>query len=149
MRRTITFIIFLLTSAYIHAQQTEGSIQTQIEAITDDPAFSQAVIGVCARTIDGRELADINAEMMMLPASNMKLISTGAALHTLGPDWKFETNIGYEGTIEDGTLHGDIYIVGGGDPTLGSKDSIAVSLERTFAQWEAFIRAEGITKTSL
>ena len=146
MRRTITFIIFLLTSAYIHAQQTEGSIQTQIEAITDDPAFSQAVIGVCARTIDGRELADINAEMMMLPASNMKLISTGAALHTLGPDWKFETNIGYEGTIEDGTLHGDIYIVGGGDPTLGSKDSIAVSLERTFAQWEAFIRAEGITK---
>jgi D-alanyl-D-alanine carboxypeptidase/D-alanyl-D-alanine-endopeptidase (penicillin-binding protein 4) len=146
MRRTITFIIFLLTSAYIQAQQTEGNIQAQIEAITDDPAFSQAVIGVCARTIDGRELADINAEMMMLPASNMKLISTGAALHTLGPDWKFETNIGYDGTIEDGTLHGDIYIVGGGDPTLGSKDSIAVSLDRTFAQWEAFIRAEGITR---
>lgn len=146
MRRTIIFTIFLLTSAYMQAQQTAGSIQTQIEAVTDDPAFSQAVIGICARTVSGTELADVNADVMMLPASNMKLISTGTALHTLGPDWKFETNIGYDGNIEDGTLHGNIYIIGGGDPTLGSKDSIAVSLEKTFAQWEAFIRAEGITK---
>ena len=94
MRRTIIFTIFLLTSAYMQAQQTAGSIQTQIEAVTDDPAFSQAVIGICARTVSGTELADVNADVMMLPASNMKLISTGTALHTLGPDWKFETNIG-------------------------------------------------------
>lgn len=146
MRRTIIFTIFLLASAYMQAQQTVTDIQTRIEAVTEDPAFSQSVIGICARTVNGTELADVNADVMMLPASNMKLISTGAALHTLGPDWRFETNIGYDGTIEDGTLRGDLYIIGGGDPTLGSKDSIAVSLEKTFAQWEAFLRAEGITK---
>ena len=146
MRRTITFIIFLLTSAYIHAQQTEGSIQTQIEAITDDPAFSQAVIGVCARTIDGRELADINAEMMMLPASNMKLISTGAALYHLGTDHRFCTTISHDGHIEDGVLYGNLYIIGCGDPTTGSKDSIATAQTQLFAQWEKIIRDAGIRR---
>ena len=146
MKRNIAFIIFMLATVCAMAQQTTESIQAKVEAITDDPAFSQAVIGICARTLDGKEIADINKEMMMLPASNVKLISTGAALHTLGPDWRFETNIGYDGTIEDGTLNGNLYIIGGGDPTLGSKDSIAVVLDRTFAQWEALIRAEGITR---
>ena len=116
MRRTIIFTIFLLASAYMQAQQTVTDIQTRIEAVTEDPAFSQSVIGICARTVNGTELADVNADVMMLPASNMKLISTGAALHTLGPDWRFETNIGYDGTTEDGTLRGDLYIIGGGDP---------------------------------
>ena len=146
MKRYVTLIIFMLTAVCAMAQQTSGSIQAQVDAITDDPAFSQAVIGICARTLDGKEIAGINKDMMMLPASNMKLISTGAALHTLGPDWRFETNIGYDGTIEDGVLHGNLYIIGGGDPTLGSKDSIAVAIDRTFAQWEALIRAEGIRR---
>ena len=146
MKRKITSIIFLLTTLCAMAQQTSENIQEKIQAITEDPAFSQAVVGICARTVDGKQLADINAKMMMLPASNMKLISTGAALHTLGTDWKFETNIGYDGTIEDGILHGNLHIIGGGDPTLGSKDSIAVVLDKTFAQWEAFIRAEGIER---
>ena len=146
MKRNISLIIFLLTAVCTMAQQTTESIQAKVEAITDDPTFSQAVIGICARTLDGKEIAGINKEMMMLPASNMKLISTGAALHTLGPDWKFETSIGYDGTVEDGVLHGNLYIIGGGDPTLGSKDSIAVVIDKTFAQWEAMIRAEGIRR---
>lgn len=142
-----TVIILLLISAFTAgAQQMEESLQAKVEALASDAAFSQSVIGICARTADGETLVDVNSEMMMLPASNMKLISTGAALHVLGPDWQFETTLGYDGAIEDGTLHGDLYIIGGGDPTLGSKDSIAVAIERTFAHWEAVIRAAGIRR---
>ena len=112
MKRNFTFIIFLLTSVCAMAQQTTGDIQTKVEAITDDPAFSQAVIGICARTLDGDEIADINAEMMMLPASNMKLISTGAALVKLGKDYRYSTDIAYDGVIQDGILHGNLYIIG-------------------------------------
>jgi D-alanyl-D-alanine carboxypeptidase/D-alanyl-D-alanine-endopeptidase (penicillin-binding protein 4) len=89
---------------------------------------------------------DINAETMLVPASNMKLISTGIALHKLGADYRFETAIGHDGTIEDGVLKGNLYIIGGGDPTLGSKDSIAVSLEKVFGQWESMVRQSGIRK---
>lgn len=125
----------------------EGSgIRERIEAVAADPAFSQAVVGICARKADGTPLVEMNSQTMMLPASNMKLISTGAALHALGTDMQFETRLGYDGTVEDGTLHGDLYIIGGGDPTLGSKDSIAVDIDHTFAQWEAIIRANGISR---
>ena len=141
--RNILIIAMLLASVSIYAQDT---LQSRIEALAGDDTFSQSVVGICARTADGKTLVDINSGMMMLPASNMKLVSTGAALHALGSDWQFETSIGYDGTIEDGILRGDLYIIGGGDPTLGSKDSIAVALEHTFAQWEAMIRVAGISR---
>lgn len=136
----------LLAAFAANAQQMEETLQAKVEALASDSAFSQSVVGICARTAEGMTLVDINSEIMMLPASNMKLISTGAALHALGPDWQFETGLGYDGTIDDGTLHGNLYIIGGGDPTLGSKDSIAVAIDRTFAQWEAIIRAAGIRR---
>ena len=136
----------LLAAFTANAQQTEDTLQEKVEALVSDAAFSQSVVGICARTVAGETLVDINSEMMMLPASNMKLISTGAALHALGADWQFETSLGYDGVIEDGTLCGDLYIIGGGDPTLGSKDSIAVALDRTFAQWEVILRAAGIRR---
>ena len=143
MKGTIIILVLSLVSALSYAQQ-QPDVQSKVDLIAEDPAFSQSVIGICARTVGGKELVDINAGIMMLPASNMKLLSTGAALHALGSDWQFETSLGYDGSIEDGILHGDLYIIGGGDPTLGSKDSIAVSLDHTFAQWEAIIRAAGI-----
>lgn len=130
------------------AQLKPEAAQAQeiIESIISDPAVENAVIGICAISGDGRTLADINARTMMVPASNMKLISTGAAIHKLGSDYRFETAIGHDGTIEDGVLKGNLYIIGGGDPTLGSKDSIAVSLDNVFSQWESMVRKAGIKK---
>ena len=145
MKRLIILLICSLAQVLAGAQQRQD-IQASIESIAGDPAFSQSVLGICARTVAGADIAGINAEIMMLPASNMKLITTGAALHSLGSDWQFETGLGYDGVIEDGTLRGDLYIIGGGDPTLGSKDSIAVDVEHTFAQWEAVMRASGISR---
>ena len=145
MKRTIIFVMLLAAYA-ANAQQTEETLQTKIEALASDAAFSQSVVGICARTAAGETLVDINSETMMLPASNMKLISTGAALHALGADWQFETSLGHDGEIEDGILKGNLYIIGGGDPTLGSKDSIAVALDRTFAQWEVILRTAGIRR---
>ena len=136
--------ICICTGLSLHAQPV--SLQQSIEALASDPTFSEALVGVCIRTADGQPLVDINSEKKLLPASNMKLISTGAALHSLGSDYRFETVLGYSGEIEEGTLHGDLYIVGGGDPTLGSKDSIAVVIDTTFAQWKAIISKAGIER---
>lgn len=121
-------------------------IQSALEALAGDPTFSEGIVGICVLAADGRIIADINSEKMLVPASNMKLISTGAALHALGADYRYETKIGYDGYIDNGTLYGDIHIIGGGDPTTGSKDSIAVSIDRTFAQWENLIRNNGINR---
>ena len=125
-------------------QNDDLTLQQELEAIVRGDVLGDAVVGICVRTGDGRTLADIGSRKKMVPASNMKLISTGAAIHSLGGDYRYYTEIGYDGTVIEGTLMGDLYIIGGGDPTLGSKDSIATPLEVTFGQWEKMIREAGI-----
>ena len=147
MKRAL-FIYLLLwcTAAFAQLKPEADHAQAIIDSIAKDPALERAVIGIYAMTGDGRTIVDINGDRMLVPASNMKLISTGAALHKLGPDYRFETAIGHDGTIENGVLKGNLYIIGGGDPTLGSKDSIAVNLEKVFGQWEKLVREAGIRK---
>ena len=144
--RHIYVLIVTVLMACLPSSAQETDIQNTLIKMAQDPALSHAITGISVRTVGGRTLAEYNADKLLLPASNMKLISTGAALHALGPDYRYETIIGHDGEVIDGVLHGNLYIVGGGDPTLGSKDSIAVSLERTFAEWERLLKDAGIKR---
>ena len=139
--------IFVIISMFLCVSLWgQNPVQQSVYEIVADPAFAQAVVGVCVMDADGNILAGHNQEKMLVPASNMKLISTGAALHILGPEHSFETTLTYDGVIEEGVLKGNLFVTGGGDPTLGSKDSIAVPLERTFAIWEKMLRDAGVRK---
>lgn len=147
----ITLLISFVNIAYgqptdslFAAKKTKA--EDAVQTIISDPTFSDAVISICVTTGCGESLAQHNANTMLVPASNMKLITTGAAIHSLGKDYRFETRLGYKGTIKDGTLRGNLYILGGGDPTLGSKDTIATALEQTFNQWKEALDKIGIRK---
>jgi D-alanyl-D-alanine carboxypeptidase/D-alanyl-D-alanine-endopeptidase (penicillin-binding protein 4) len=59
-----------------------------------------------------------NAEAALNPASVMKLVTSFAALHQLGPGYAWKTDIWANGTIDGGVLNGDLVIKGYGDPTL-------------------------------
>jgi len=89
-------------------------------------------------------LAQYNKGLKMVPASNMKLITTGLALTKLGPERRFVTTLAYSGELRDGVLDGDLYIVGGGDPTIGSSTECADSLEATFSRWKAILDEAGV-----
>lgn len=133
------------TADSLYAARQAKATETVL-TVSSDPVFSNSAIGICVMTGDGRPLAEVNPNTMIVPASNMKLLTTGAAIHTLGKDFRFETRLGYKGTIQNETLHGDLYIIGGGDPTLASKDSIATSIEETFSQWAKMLDEAGIRK---
>lgn len=62
----------------------------------------------------------LNADKMMIPASIVKLLTTGAALKELSPKYRFKTNVYTLGSIRNRTLYGDLLISGGGDPTVES-----------------------------
>ncbi len=141
-----TLIALLMIMPLCSWAQTAEGLQGVVETIVADPALGEAVVSISAKTGDGRTLVDINGDNMVMPASNVKLISTGAALHVLGSDYRFETKIGHDGRIEDGVLKGNLYIIGGGDPTTGSKDSIAVKIEKTFGEWKKIISDAGIRR---
>ena len=89
-------------------------------------------------------LAQYNRTLKMVPASNVKLLTTGLALTRLGPGMQFETVLAHSGTLSDGVLDGDLYIIGGGDPTIASKSKCADSLALTFSRWKALLDARGI-----
>ena len=60
----------------------------------------------------------INANKLMIPASNMKIVTLAAAAEKLGWDYRYETQLVATGSIVSGTLDGDLVVVGSGDPTL-------------------------------
>jgi D-alanyl-D-alanine carboxypeptidase/D-alanyl-D-alanine-endopeptidase (penicillin-binding protein 4) len=139
--------IFVIISMFLCVSlRGQNPLQQSVDEIVTDPTFAQAIVGVCVMDAGGNVLAGSNQEKMLVPASNMKLISTGTALHILGPEHTFETSLAHDGVIEEGVLKGNLFIIGGGDPTLGSKDSIAVPLERTFAIWEKLLRNAGVSR---
>ena len=106
MKRTFLILMsFIILSGTVHAQ-TE-TLQSKAELLAQDPVFSHASIGICVRNAAGSTLAEVNRGKMLVPASNMKLISTGAALHGLGPNYQYSTSIQYDGVIEKGILHGN------------------------------------------
>jgi D-alanyl-D-alanine carboxypeptidase/D-alanyl-D-alanine-endopeptidase (penicillin-binding protein 4) len=70
----------------------------------------------------GETLFEKNVDGYFVPASNMKLFTTALALAKLGPDYKFHTTLETRGTISpDGTLSGDVVLVGRGDPNLSNR----------------------------
>lgn len=120
--------------------------QTYIEKMAKSSGFEDSIIAAMAVTSEGDTLLSYNCEKMLVPASTMKLVTTGAALSSLGASYRWETAVGYIGTVSDGELCGDVVIIGEGDPLLGSKDSLATPVQNTFAQWRRFIGDAGISR---
>lgn len=119
-------------------------IQRYVELVAQNDILKGSAFGVLAVTGGGDTIAAWNPGMRMVPASTLKLVTAGSALHRLGPDFRFETRLGCKGTVKDGVLEGDLYIIGGGDPTIASKDSIAIPRHFLFSQWKALLDRAGI-----
>jgi len=69
----------------------------------------------------GEIVVSKNKQERMIPASTMKLLTAYSAMDILGNNHRFETDFGITGTVDsDGVLNGDVVIIGGGDPVLGS-----------------------------
>ena len=155
--RKVALAAALATAAGTAAAQTaawQQSITQYIESQISNGPLKGAVVGVCAVEIagqagndGGRSMVAYNASTRMVPASNMKLVTTGAALRAFGPEYRFKTEIGYTGSIDnDGTLNGDVYIIGGGDPTIGAADSTAYKADALFWKWKTILSGAGIKR---
>ena len=97
-------------------------------------------------TESNKVLLDINGEKSLAPASNLKLLTSAVALSLLGESRTFNTYLEYSGSIDNGgTLSGNLYIRGEGDPTLGSSEMNGVSsLSSLMDNWLEAIQTEGI-----
>ena len=99
-----------------------SSLQKYVNGWKKDDVLRNAAVSLYVYDLNRNlVLASLNPNMCLVPASTMKLMSTGTALEVLGSGYRFKTRIEYTGNIDsNGTLNGNIYIKGGGDPSLGS-----------------------------
>ena len=118
-----------------------ASILLSINFLLTHPITGQANMSVYVQNMQTGEVIDsYRADHVVPPASVMKLLTTGAALETLGPGYRFPTVLEYTGTIENGVLHGNLYIHGSCDPSLGWKGRTGF-----LDQWLKAVQKAGIT----
>ncbi|MGQ4269864.1 D-alanyl-D-alanine carboxypeptidase/D-alanyl-D-alanine endopeptidase [Nocardiopsis changdeensis] len=120
-----------LLAAPAHAEpvaETVADLRADLDEILADPSVADAGV-VVLDPATGEELYSRDADTPYVPASNMKLFTAAAALEVLGPDRTFDTEVvvpagyGRPRTVED------VYLVGGGDPTLSAADIDALAAD--------------------
>ncbi len=125
--------------------QTPGVDRLRAELVStfESPAAS-ALWAVKVQSLDsGEVLFERDAHRLVMPASNMKIVTMAVAAERLGWDYRFPTTIESAGRIENGLLTGDLVIVGHGDPTISDRGG---SRTRVFEQWAGKLRELGITR---
>ena len=108
------------------AQETPQAPRTFVEAVkqvTTRPAYARANWGLEVWSLDDHKpLYALNGDKLFVPGSTTKLFTEGAALYLLGPDYRFHTPLYRTGAIDKkGVLHGDLVLVGSGDPNLSDR----------------------------
>lgn len=141
-----TFFPFLLFLAAPWACALD--LTPSVNALADRPVLQGASWAGAAAYAGGEPVFSVRPGLRLAPASTLKLLTSAAALDAFGPRHRFETRV-YADALPDanGTLNGNIYIQGGGDPTLGS-DRVPGSpaWEQLLRQWTRQIKQAGVKK---
>lgn len=118
--------------------------QDVVNDFAQKPKLKGALISIqISDLVTGESLQAVNPDLRLCPASVWKLFTTSAALSQLGGDFQFRTTLAYDGLLEGDTLHGNVYILGGGDPTLGSR-YFDLPMEKLMETWTVAVEKAGI-----
>jgi|APGre2960657404_1045060.scaffolds.fasta_scaffold18816_3 D-alanyl-D-alanine carboxypeptidase/D-alanyl-D-alanine-endopeptidase (penicillin-binding protein 4) len=125
--KTVYLIICLCTASCVlvstisFGQKTEDRLTNAFKNFESDSQFKHALISLyVVDSKTGKVVFDKNAQVGLAPASCLKVVTGAAALELLGKDYRFKTEIGYDGNIEDSVLKGNLLLKASGDPTTGS-----------------------------
>ena len=142
MKTCLTAALLLLGPCVL----TAGQFDNKIWEIAGAPGIKNAVWGLSVKdAATGRVIVERDPRRNLVPASILKVFVTAAALDKLGPERSFPTRLYYDGAILNGFLNGNIYIKGGGDPSLGSGlVKGAEPLDEVFKAWAAAVKKAGI-----
>jgi D-alanyl-D-alanine carboxypeptidase/D-alanyl-D-alanine-endopeptidase (penicillin-binding protein 4) len=120
------------------------ALQRDLATIFDVPVLQRGVSAVVVESLTRHEaLFRYHSDTLVVPASNMKLLTLAAAAERLGWDFRFETTIAATAPIEDGVVRGDLVVVGSGDPSIGVRNDTVM---QTFDDWADTLWTTGVRR---
>ena len=145
MNRLLSLLFCFCISYSIAQNSSIKELQQTIDEISQQDIFAHGSFSVAVLDVENNNtLAENTPDKTMIPASTLKLITTATALQRLGENHRFETKLAYAGPVKSGVLSGDLVIIGGGDPCLGSERF--AEYNGMIDQWVSAIKSLGITK---
>jgi D-alanyl-D-alanine carboxypeptidase/D-alanyl-D-alanine-endopeptidase (penicillin-binding protein 4) len=108
-----------LTTGFSSQIETPQQLAERLDRVLEDPALVRAHVGLIVQVAEtGEVLYETAGEKLFTPASNTKVVTAAVALDALGADYRWTTRLVADGSVRNGTLEGDLWVVGGGDPWL-------------------------------
>ena len=120
MKRLYLFVLLAVVSSILKAQPLAQRLDS---LLSNDPILKTSEVGITVFDLTtGESLFQYQDEKLYRPASTEKVVTSVTALATLGTDYTMDTRLQYTGKIENDTLKGSLYLIGGFDPEFMDED---------------------------
>ena len=140
IRNKIVLLCLLICLHLLAGAQTPAPVKRLLQA----PYIRGASFSMVVKDVqEGRTVYSYDTDRLQSPASVLKTVATATALEILGEDYRYPTTLEYDGILENGTLEGNLYIKGSGDPSLGSSH-FAPGQNKFLSTWIAALQKAGI-----
>ena len=140
IRNKIVLLCLLICLHLLAGAQTPAPVKWLLQA----PYMRGASFSLVVKDVqEGRTVYSYDTDRLQSPASVLKTVATATALELLGEDYRYPTTLEYDGILENGTLEGNLYIKGSGDPSLGSSH-FAPGQNKFLSTWIAALQKAGI-----
>ena len=145
MTRLIFIFSLILVGGSATAQSISKRIQEAYNRFEADSQLRHATVSLyVVDAATGKVVFDRNSHIGMAPASTQKIITSITAFELLGKDFRYQTQLGYDGELNAGVLRGNIYIQCSGDPTFGSWRYVTTKEETILNAFAQAIGKKGI-----
>lgn len=140
IRNKIVLLCLLLCLHLLAGAQTPAPVKWLLQA----PYMRGASFSLVVKDVqEGKTVYSYDTDRLQSPASVLKTVATATALEILGEDYRYPTTLEYDGILESGTLEGNLYIKGSGDPSLGSSH-FAPGQNKFLSTWIAALQKASI-----
>jgi D-alanyl-D-alanine carboxypeptidase/D-alanyl-D-alanine-endopeptidase (penicillin-binding protein 4) len=126
-----------------------GVLAARVDAFLKGRELSRGRIGVLFCDDDsGGVLYARGDDQVLKPASNVKLLTTAAALDVLGPDFRYKTLLATRGRRKGAALEGDLVVLGSGDPSISGRFVADHDRRAIFRDWARAVSDHGIARVT-
>lgn len=125
-------------------------VDISVNTMMTDPVLKNANWGFVVYDPKTKKvISSYNENTPLVPASTTKLLTTETALNLLGENYRWMTQLEYSGSVdENGVLNGNLYVIGSGDPSLGTNKAGASAYRDIISDFISGISREGIKKVN-